>query len=384
MALDSIERLLVRIIIGCAVLITYLLGLRYYPSSTDLGTKDSNHSIINSDQIHDHAGSRQATLITNEWIYHRTKVHFVHPAITLQTVTYQNIHGSIPASELERSGLFASEHIPFGSILSVEDPVFSSSSFVAKPDDFWASYIDRVVKEHFKKDPEFKRFWKSLPVHQLQKKRMIKMLKSINKLDYKSAVNNYVRFATNKISSHRRPWALYSVIGRLGFNFPQNAMVVIGKNDKALLISTKAIEKGEEIVTDHFGDWLNPQLLETDNLNARKVRAGDRGFDLNQKWIKFLKELRDDSLPTEEKNEMFLEMYPNGMLGKDATQKLRVVDGCKRMELRDCVKKSALMKMIGSGSVFGKFDAARFNANVGEMDSDKCLDDAEFCGEMKQ
>ena len=380
MALDSTERLLVRIIMACIVGIIYLLAVKYHGNFSDVQPGDDSFSIaahktsikdheINSHQIRDNSPNARVSPSSNEWIYHRQKVHFIHPALSLESIP--NHETAITVSAPERFGIFALDHIPFGTILSVEDPIFSAS-FVEEPHNLGlrVSYIDRIVKEHIKQYPEFKRFWKSLPVHPLQRKRLLKMLKSINEFHPKSAMNNYVRFATHKIASHRRPRALYSVIGRLGFNLPQNAMVVIGDNDKAVLISTTSIQKGEEIVMDHFCDWLSPHFFETENIHNRRDWAGDRGFDLNEKWIAFFKRLRDDSSTTEQKNEMLLEMYPNGLVGKDANQKFTVMTGCKGLESSDCNKKDVMTKIIGSGAIFEEFDAKYLNESVHETACD--------------
>ena len=381
MALDPTERLLVRVIMGCIVGIMYLLAVKYHGNvsvvlperDTTSSMRDSISIVERKTSIEDHKISSHQIRVnsppTNGWIYHRQKVHFVHPAISLELIPHQETDESV--SNSPRSGLFALDYIPFGTILSVEDPVFSSS-FVEEPHNLAlrVSYIDRIVKDHIKQYPEFKRFWKSLPVHPLQRKRLLKLLDSINEIHPKSAVNNYVRFAMHKIASHRRPRAVYSVIGRLGFNLPQNAMVVIGGNDKALLISTKAIQRGEEIVTDHFCDWLSPHFFETENIHNRREWAGERGFDLNEKWITFLKRLRDESTSLEQKNEMLLEMYPNGLVGKHPNDKFTVMPGCKGLESRDCTKKTVMTKIIASGTIFEEFDVKYLNENTYETACD--------------
>ena len=404
MPFDLSERVLIRIIISCLLAITYLLGVKFYEdyfikyaenrvlfiergaipiiqrksNVKDLGIDDQQKR-----ELRDKSKRKISTSSAKEWIYHKEKVHFVHPEIALRPVPNGNIEEDITVSKPGRSGIFASNHIPFGTILSVEDPIFSSLSFVNQPEpqNWWLrlSWIDRIVKDHIKRDLEFKKVWKSLPVHAEQRKRLLQMLESTDEMHHQSAVDNYVRFATHKIASHKKPWALYSVIGRLGFNLPQNAMVVIGDNDRALLISTKAIEKGEEIVTDHFGDWLNSRLFETEKFNARKVWAGDRGFDLNQKWIAFLMRLRDESLSTVQKHEMILELYPNGLIGKEADLKFHtefaLIAGCKRMKSQDCDKKTVLTRIIEAGDIFYGFDVQSWNNDLKDMEARR-LDNA--------
>ena len=407
--MNSPERLLARIIIGCIVVIVYSLCTVQHAEHKVLSLK--NHSIpiieskssvkhhnINSHKTRDNLPNAKVSASPGHWIYHRKKVNFIHPAIGLHQSTNQrpevksqhywpkkywddNFHSSYTVSKPvkpTRFGIFALERIPFGTILSIEDPIFSSLSFTKQPPKLWntVSFIDRIVKDQIKKDPEFQRVWESLPVQTVQQKPLVKM--------WRSAVNNYVRFATHKMFAHKRPWALYSVIGRLGFNLPQNAMVVIGDNDKALLISTKTIEKGEEIVTDHFGDWLNPQLLKPQNLNARKLRAGELGFDLNEKWLAWLKRLRDESLSADQKQQMLLKLYPNGLIGKDANQTFRAISGCTVVKWRDCYIKNLLRKIIGSGAIFDEIDAEYFNNNIKQMASGQGVNnDMSFGGKQR-
>ena len=117
-----------------------------------------------------------------------------------------------------------------------------------------------------------------MPINHLSRNRISNYLRRRGAV-YDEDVDAIVRFSTHKFGDDTfRPWAVYSVIGRIGFGLPQNSMVVVAgkqKEYKALLITTKHIKKGEEIVVDHFMDWTVPTLLDEGPLLERMVRCAE-------------------------------------------------------------------------------------------------------------
>lgn len=183
-------------------------------------------------------------------------------------------------------------------------------------------------------------------------------------------------------------WIVYSIIGRVGFGLPENAMVVVSGKDKgykALLIATREIQKGEEIVIDHFMDWTESNVLEPDNLYERKVACNDREFDLNEKWIDIFKLFHDESLSVEQKQRILLELYPNGLTGKTPEHKFRALSGCRGLNSKDCTKRNGLIEAIDTEVIFGvELHRFRNNPDHESIESDKCTVDDKSCIEMEE
>ena len=170
---------------------------------------------------------------------------------------------------------------------------------------------------------------------------------------------------------------MYSIIGRVGFGLPSNAMTVVGDNDtkyRALLITTRAITKGEEIVIDHFLDWTEPGVLGEDVLSYRRSQCGDLGFELNDKWITLLRQMHDTSLPMNQRQGLLLPWYSNGLVGTDGNYKFRSLEGCQweTIDPVDCQLKIQLTEAIKSGAIFN--DKIIDNHSINQLKTaDQCI-----------
>ena len=156
--------------------------------------------------------------------------------------------------------------------------------------------------------------------------------------------------------NHRKPFGVYSFLGRINHGLPQNSAMVFGEDEDdfvCILIATKDISRGEEIVLDYFGNLHSNEALDSDLLDGRRFRGQEIGFDADS-MLPITIVLNSDQAPIEDKKRILREqLYSNGIIGKAAEQTYRAMDvGCFGLNDDECQRKKDMKKSIVSGHLF--------------------------------
>eukprot|EP01084_Bolivina_argentea_P003238 6054_1 len=291
--------------------------------------------------------------------YHTQKTKFIHSSIALEYI-----------DDDKRYGLIANTKIPFGTVLSVELPMITipKKSYDLKDEmvniEKMIYVIHGIVNKHRKKDPEFKHIWDNEFIENPQI--FSKMMNTLSKYSKsksfpdENAIHDWVKYNTywyGGINSYN-PLAIYSILGRINWGLPQNAAVIFGgAKDRfiCILIATKSIESGEEIVLDYFLNLHKKQAFTYMSMQAREFRGPEFGFDSkwNEEMRKVTMDLTSDETSNKDKKRIIMErLYSNGIIGKESSNIFKIVDGCLFLSDEDCRKKADMKRDIVSGDIF--------------------------------
>ena len=154
----------------------------------------------------------------------------------------------------------------------------------------------------------------------------------------------------------RKPDAVYSILSRVSFGLPQNVMVISGDKDHqfvSIIIATKDIAAGGEIMMDFTFDWLRGRPPGVPSLSLSLMLQQGWSVKLNgrDKWPQ--KATGKGELSRDEKEQIFMGMYSNGLVGKQSgTEYLNSLPGCRGLTDMNCKRKQEVEDFVISGDIW--------------------------------
>ena len=147
----------------------------------------------------------------------------------------------------------------------------------------------------------------------------------------------------------RKPDAVYPILSKIRFGLPQNVMVVSGDADHhfvSIMIATKDIAAGEEIVMDYLFDWNSESPL------SFKLMV-KQGFSIklskHRSWPQTGKEI----LPQREQERVFMGLYSNGLVGRESgNERITSHPGCRGIKAANCKRKQQIEAFVNSGDIW--------------------------------
>ena len=148
----------------------------------------------------------------------------------------------------------------------------------------------------------------------------------------------------------REPSAVYPILSKINFGLPQNVMVISGDeahHDISILMATKDIAAGEELVMDFTMDWSKPTSISF-------ALAAKRGFTVklsdHENWPSLTGNHR--KLSDTEYVKVMLALYSNGLVGKQRDEPLESLPGCRLLKAQECKRKNEVLAMVDSGDIW--------------------------------
>lgn len=148
----------------------------------------------------------------------------------------------------------------------------------------------------------------------------------------------------------RRPSAVYPILSKINFGVPQNVMVISGDtvhNDVSILMATKDIVAGEELVMDFTVDWATSTSIS----HALAVKQGLK-VKLNDHETWPLKEGKQRKLTDTEYAKMMLALYSYGLVGRQPGLLLETLPHCRFLTVHQCERKNEILALVDSGDIW--------------------------------
>ena len=249
-------------------------------------------------------------------------IEMVHPALSIKCF-----------DPVRKQGIITTQRINFGDILAIELPFFKIHD-----EKIYGEYQSILLQAHYirssvefamRQNPDIKELWDNLDTNQAELERTreeIRVLlgdadKIMKSSKVQRAIKHYAKFITNHLGQvtrpQRKPWALYSILSKINFGLPQNvAAMFADKEDgyRCVLIATRDIEEGEELVMDYFLDWDDKTAL--DRTFLRTIKGRGFGFEMNDEVIDAMRHLHSGEVPLEIIAKTFTAIYSNGIKGR--------------------------------------------------------------------
>ena len=284
-------------------------------------------------------------------------IEWVHPGLKIRCFNW-----------FKREGIKTTQQIKFGDILAVELPFFKivDEDLFSKLDSVLLAsyYIGSGVEWMMTRNPEFKQLWDHLDTNQGEFERTREMVKSsvteqeMDSPEIQLAISSFAKFTTNHLGqiAHppRKPWALYSVLSKINFGIPQNVAAIFSDKEdgyRCVLIATRDIQVGEELVIDYYLDWDDKSALDRTPVRAMKGRGF--AFHLDDKAIDATKELTSKTVSKQRKAEVFRHIYPNGIKGRAPGEPgLAALKGRGNLDETSYQRKLEIIKSVKTGDIF--------------------------------
>ena len=298
-------------------------------------------------------GQKQKQLIT-----HTGCTKFLHSSLQLKYI-----------NDDKKYGIIATKKIPFGSIISVEKPML----YIEDHPDFYVQYVDKdrislptmmhgvsvAISAARHMDGQFRRIWdEELETNQEMLAKYENTMKQNEiPLSVHTSLADWIKFMTfwHGSMNQRKPYAIYSVLSRINHGLPQNVAMIYGDRvDEfvCILVATKNIQSGEEIVVDYFGNLYTKEALDPHTLKARRFRGMEVGFAADSMLPITLSLVSDDVTKEDKRRIIRAELYSNGIIGKQFGGHYKAMDGCVGLSVDECIRKRDLRKSIVSGDIF--------------------------------
>ena len=285
--------------------------------------------------------------------YHSERVKFIHPSI--ETKDYGPLKGI---------GLYSTSNIKFGEIVLTEYPLFTIPEKLDNPDSYksWNTLRDKI-EILSKSDERLKEIWlnEMCADQSLFQKQIIYLKEHGISIDSVPGAPDYTKYQSNKfgILRGRQPFAIYGLLSKINFGLPQNIACIFGEekdNFVVIVIATKDINKGEELVSDYFFDWMDIQSVTNDNYaNHRKWYAQQIGIKWNDRWDKIVHGLTSKSTSQQYKHMLLQSIYSHGIIGLESGKNkiFEVMHGCQNFEgTKRCVTKRNIARSVHSRLIF--------------------------------
>ena len=374
---DRLETILIFIIVCTGLLLILHLGLEdmgyrfsspssypLWPSSkhnpTLLQTTQSSINKCFGPECHNPPTS-QSTIPPKQATFkpltqHSKKSGFLHPSIHLQFF-----------SEFKGHGIVTKEPIPFGTVLAIEYPIFR----IIDEDKFNNLQLENVmhfihdsIKKTAESDPEFKRIWENeIRANPAHLRRQSELLQSQFNVDVTSpenvaALKDSIKYFNNHYGEiiARKPWAIYYTLSKINFGLPQNVAAIFGNKADGyplVLITTKDIEHGEELMMDYFFDWKLHNPVAKYRLVGKTQKLMDMGLVFDGQMMEWHKILTSTDVSAKDKAIVLRKIYANGIVGKAAdSNKMDVLPGQGSLTDEQYEMKKQIIESVNNGALF--------------------------------
>ena len=148
-------------------------------------------------------------------------------------------------------------------------------------------------------------------------------------------------------ATKRKPDAVYPILNQIRFGLPQNVMVVSGDADHgfvSIMMATKDIAAGEEIVMDYYCDWETKGSLSL----LLMIRLG---FSIQLKGGNW-PQTHTRKLTRNGKRKIFMGMYSNGLAGRESGELINSLSGCRGLTDANCQRKHDVENFVDSGDIW--------------------------------
>ena len=280
--------------------------------------------------------------------YHSKLTLFVHDSIEMRW--YGDHKGD---------GLIVNRDVKAGEILIVEYPLLKLEDTTTPAQPVSMLYkIEKKVQMLKANDQEFADVWNGLAINA---EILSFYIHGEDPVNHHKAYD-IVKFITNHFGgiNWNKPLGIYSLLSKINFGLPQNIAVIFGDksdNDVCIIIATRDIERGKELVSDFFFDWFDFQTDKAQDpdylmhLQRRKSIGTTFGFNQDdEKWMKLWKKLGSKKLSTTSKYKLATKyLYPNGIIGRSKNEETEIVNGTYNRlaeQIKDIISSRLLFDLI--------------------------------------